>query len=164
MKINQRIDAFVKLGSFFAKLSETEEEGFKAVCNQAYLKNNWFTRAYINLAVDAWSRELTEFNLLKWISAYDLEKVSEKKVGVINAGNIPLVGFHDMLSVLISGHNYIAKNSSDDNILLPYLASILIETEPAFKSRVHFVDRLTEFDAVIATGTSVCRIEKQAHQ
>ena len=154
MNIIQRIEAFSKLGSQFDILLETDDEGFRSICTQAYLKNNWFTKENIDLAMRAWSKELTDANLSNWLKEYDLDYIPEKKVGVINAGNIPLVGFHDLLSVLISGHSYFGKNSSDDTLLLPYISSLLIELEPGFKSRVHFVDRLTEFDAVIATGSN----------
>ncbi|CAN5552436.1 acyl-CoA reductase [soil metagenome] len=154
MKIIQRIKAFDKLGSHIDTILKTDNDVYKSICNQAYLKNNWFTKDNIDSALHAWCRELTASRLHKWIDGYDLEKVTERKVGVINAGNIPLVGFHDMLSVLLSGHLYFGKNASDDNLLLPYITTLLMEVEPAFKSRIHFVDRLTEFDAVIATGSN----------
>ena len=70
------------------------------------------------------------------------------------AGNLPLVGFHDFLSVLISGHKLIAKPSSNDALLLPYLAKMLIKIEPGFTDRITFTDKtLPAFDAVIATGS-----------
>jgi hypothetical protein len=72
---------------------------------------------------------------------------------VINAGNIPFVGLHDLLSVLNSGHLYFGKNSSDDKYLLPWIANLLIEIEPELKSRINFIEKLNEIDAVIATGS-----------
>jgi hypothetical protein len=73
---------------------------------------------------------------------------------VVNAGNIPLVGLHDMLCVIASGNNYVGKNASDDQYLLPFVANILFSISPELKSRIEFVDKLVEFDKVIATGSN----------
>ena len=70
------------------------------------------------------------------------------------AGNIPLVGFHDMLSVLLSGHQLHARFSSDDAMLTQYVLNLLVEIEPEFKNRIKVVDRLNDIDAVIATGSN----------
>src|SRR5690606_22901272 len=79
---------------------------------------------------------------------------SPKTVGLILAGNIPLVGFHDFLSVLISGHKALVKTSSNDQQLLPFLAKYLIEVQPSLEKRIEFVEKLENFDAVIATGSN----------
>jgi hypothetical protein len=103
-----------------------------------------------------WSKALQKDTLEEWLVPYNLEdNPNEKNIGVIMAGNIPLVGFHDFLSVLISGHSVLAKLSSNDKTLLPYLAEKLIDIQPEFQSKINFIDqRLTGFDAVIATGSN----------
>src|SRR5690606_22240689 len=84
---------------------------------------------------------------------YQLEPAASKTVGVVMAGNIPLAGFHDFLSVLISGHNLMMKCSSKDTVLPTFLADKLIEIEPRFRSRISIPPQLKHFDAVIATGS-----------
>lgn len=155
MNLQKRIKAMAGLGSQMNSRAEAGDEAFEVLCRQAYLKNNWFTRGNIEQALLAWAGQLTEEKITNWLSEYSIvNETTEKRVGVINAGNIPLVGLHDMVSVLLCGHRYTGKNSSEDNLLLPYFASLLEEIEPGFKERIEFVDRLTEFDAVIATGSN----------
>jgi hypothetical protein len=155
MNLQRRIEALGKLGGRMASAVSVKDEAFEIVYTQAYQKNNWFTRENIERAMISWSALLSENNISGWLNSYQLEKATAgKRVGVINAGNIPLVGLHDMVSVLACGHSYIGKNSSDDSLLLPFITSLLIEIEPAFKSLVRFVDRLSDFDAVIATGSN----------
>ena len=87
-----------------------------------------------------------------WIQSYPEISV-EKKIGVVMAGNIPAVGFHDALCVLITGHQLLAKPSSDDQILINLLLNKLIEIEPAFAKQIQIVERLNDADAYIATGS-----------
>ena len=95
---------------------------------------------------------LSEDQLKVWSSAYELE--GGKRVAIIMAGNIPLVGFHDLLSVLISGHTALVKMSSDDNQLLPIIVEALKTIEPNFADKIYFTeDKMENFDAVIATGS-----------
>ena len=91
--------------------------------------------------------------LKEWTEKYNFENVSPKVVGVIMAGNIPLVGFHDLLSVLISGHFAAVKPSSDDQFLTKIMVDWIVEIEPRFKKNIELRDKLTEIDAVIATGS-----------
>lgn len=155
MNLQKRIKAMAGLGSQMNSRAMAGDEAFEVLCTQAYLKNNWFTRGNIEQALIAWADQLTEEKITIWLSEYSIEnETTEKRVGVINAGNIPLVGLHDLVSVLLCGHRYTGKNSSEDNLLLPYFASLLEEIEPGFKNRIEFVDRLTVFDAVIATGSN----------
>lgn len=167
MSLERRILAFSRLGDAFTKIANIledtstlelpEAEPISIIQRQSSQANPWFDSENIAFAFRAWSKVLTEESLNTWLATYssDTQEIKiEKKIALINAGNIPLVGFHDFLSVLISGHNYIAKNASDDSILLPYVGSILSEIEPAFKERIMFTDRLSNFDAVIATGSN----------
>ncbi len=159
MQLNQRINAFVSLGKFLKKFDqkasrETENE-FESVLRKAEAENGWFTQENILFALKGWGKTLSEDNLQQWVSKYEIEKTEPKTVAIIMAGNIPLVGFHDFLSVLITGNKVVAKLSSNDKTLLPFLAEFLISVEPEFKNYIEFTEgRLENFDAVIATGSN----------
>ena len=97
---------------------------------------------------------MTNENLDKWLSDYDLSQKESKNIALILAGNIPLVGFHDFLSVLLSGHAVLVKTSSNDQHLLPFLAKYIRTIEPEFADKITFAEgKLENFDAVIATGS-----------
>ncbi|MEL4308495.1 acyl-CoA reductase [Joostella sp. CR20] len=165
--IHNRINAFVKLGAFMAQFSTNETpvfeanskeadlyDGFKHQIKLAEEHNSWFTKQNIQFALQNWAEALTESNLKKWLSAYLMEDVTPKNIAIIMAGNIPLVGFHDFLSVLISGHRVTVKQSSNDKHLLPFLAKYLEFVAPSFKDKIVFTEeKLENFDAVIATGS-----------
>ncbi len=151
MNLADRISAFSLLGKL---LSEKKID--QKICKKAEENNRWFTQKNINFSILEISKMLEKENLNKWINNYPkLNKYkTEKNVAVIMAGNIPLVGFHDFLSVLISGHKIIVKLSTKDNILLKEIAKLLIEIEPKFEKKITFTDSiLKNFDAVIATGS-----------
>lgn len=117
--------------------------------------NGWYTEEQVLFALQSWTKALTPDNLDKWLSAYPIDTIAPKTVGLILAGNIPLVGFHDFLSVLITGHRALVKTSSNDQYLLPFLAKYLIAVEPRFAEHIKFTDgKLENFDAVIATGSN----------
>ena len=117
--------------------------------------NGWYTPENVYFSIQSWAKALTEENLNKWLSAYNIQSKETKNVGLILAGNIPLVGFHDFLSVLISGNKVLIKTSSNDQHLLPFLANYLIVIEPEFAKKITFVEgKLENFDAVIATGSN----------
>ncbi|MEX0996660.1 MAG: acyl-CoA reductase [Flavobacteriaceae bacterium] len=167
MTLTERKQAFIKLGEFitqFADKTATKKEDiphndlfFDGMLNQIKLAeehNGWFTRENIQFALKSWSRALTESNLSQWISNYKIENQNPKTVAIIMAGNIPLVGFHDFLSVLMTGHSVLVKQSSKDKQLLPYLAKYLEYTNPGFKGKITFTnEKLDHFDAIIATGS-----------
>jgi hypothetical protein len=147
---NMRIDAFSKLGEKIGSLSMAEKEAlFRTAANE----NAWFTAANVGLAFEGIQRLLDRTSLVRWASAYDLERPIPKSVGVVMAGNIPMVGFHDMLCVLISGHRLRAKLSSQDSVLMKFLIHELCKIEPAIKEFVSIEERLNGVDAVIATGS-----------
>ena len=168
MQLNKRIQAFVALGDFMSQFSNENyikkdnipfnDRFFEAMTEAIQLSksyNGWFTKNNIQFAFKSWVDALNEENLLKWTSKYDLEKVHNHHIAIVLAGNIPLVGFHDLLSVLISGNRVIAKLSSNDKLLLPYLTKYLIAIEPEFESKIVFTEeKLENFDAVIATGSN----------
>jgi|SRR5690554_3956632 len=163
MELKRRINAFVGLGKSIAKLNnhsdlEEVESQLEPIFKKTLAKNGWFTLENIQFALQKWSEALTEESLNQWISKYDFENTTfknEKTVAIIMAGNVPMVGFHDFISVLITGHRVLAKLSSNDNVLIPFLAKKLISLEPEFKNSISFTEgKLTGFDAVIATGSN----------
>ena len=165
---NDKKRCFIELGKFLGQFSEEENvknptvlyndlffEDFQDLIQLSQSHNGWYTRENVYFSIQSWATALTEENLDKWLSAYNLEINEAKNVGLILAGNIPLVGFHDFLSVLISGNNVLIKTSSNDQFLLPFLAKYLIAIEPEFTDKITFVEgKLENFDAVIATGSN----------
>jgi len=168
MDLNSRIEGLSRLGktiqdfvhSYHGKqnFSDPHLHWLKQQVKQAPDKNPWFTIPHILEALGSIGRNLTSENLHQWTGMYpDLprEQASPKQVGVVPAGNIPLVGFHDFLSVLITGNIYYAKLSSKDPILPKALASLLQVIEPRFSEQIVFEDQqLRNFDAIIATGSN----------
>jgi hypothetical protein len=150
MDQERRIQAFVKLGNWIKNITP---DIFDVWAAQAGASNNWFTKENVRTALDGLALMLVEENLNQWISAYKTKSNSSRKVGVVMAGNIPFVGFHDMLCVLVSGHILYAKVSTQDTALIKNISKVLIEIEPRFADRIIFADRLNNIDAVIATGS-----------
>lgn len=159
----QTMAAFVKLGNYLTNFCENyysgdgnSDDGLLQTIYRAEQQNGWFTRENILFSLQQWGEALTEENLSEWLSNYDIQPVAAPKtIGIVMAGNIPLVGFHDFICVLLSGNKVLAKLSSNDKILLPFLTKILIETEPALRDSITFVEgKMEEFDAVIATGSN----------
>ncbi len=167
LSLDLRINAFVELGKVMGQAAESysnQETDFANLypelsysLQSAYQHNKWFTPSNIAFALHAWKEALTEKAITKWTDAYKpgIQNTKPKRVAVIMAGNIPLVGFHDFLCTLISGHIFIGKLSSDDKILLPAIADVLCKIEPLFKEKVQFTEgTLKNFDAIIATGSN----------
>ena len=128
---------------------------FLALIQLSQSHNGWYTPENVYFALESWAKALTKENLSQWLSNYNFDDVTPKTVGLVLAGNIPLVGFHDFISVLLSGHNVQVKTSSNDQNLLPFLANYLTSIEPALLNCIHFSEgKLTDFDAVIATGSN----------
>ncbi|AKD03515.1 acyl-CoA reductase [Pontibacter korlensis] len=150
MTLENRIEAFVELGKQLQNLTPEERQ---ALAFSAASRNPWFTEENVTCALSGIVTMLQEQYLREWLYPYHLKQVTPKKVGVVMAGNIPMVGFHDFLAVLISGHHLLAKLSSSDDILVKRLANMLIGIEPAFGSHIEFVELLKEADAIIATGS-----------
>ncbi|WP_411895027.1 acyl-CoA reductase [Winogradskyella sp. A2] len=168
MDLQQRINAFAKLGTFlsqfknqdFKKDDQIEAndmffDGFKHQIKIAEENNGWFTKENIVYAIENWSKALTISNINTWLEKYNFNNVNEQTIAIIMAGNIPLVGFHDFICVLLSGHNVLVKQSSNDKHLLPFIAKYLETVQPKFKGKIKFTeDKLEEFDTVIATGSN----------
>jgi hypothetical protein len=174
LRLAERIDAFARLGeSLKSGLHETDlktlspdspaEMLFQSarlvdLVSVASAENPWFTPYAIYHALTDTCRMLERDHLLEWTRRYDeaaLEKPSPKNIGTILAGNIPLAGFHDFLSILTSGHHFTGKISGKDGRLLPFLADSLVSIQPAFSKRFSFVEgKLGQIDAIIATGSN----------
>ena len=155
MNLKERIQAFSKLGSYF---SNGLDDDLIQKLKEAEIRNPWFTIENQKQALNTWGEQLTNENLNAWLLPYYLtDSKKAKNVLIIMAGNIPLVGFHDLLSVFVSGNNAIIKLSSDDNVLLPFIIKKLIEINPEFAQKIQFVEEIKnkKMDAVIATGSDV---------
>ena len=155
--IQNRIEAFSKLGDFLSQFStkgiEKKEnipfnelffDGLKHQIKLAQENNSWFTKDNILNSLESWSKSLNYNNLNNFTNSVNLNIINPKTVAIVMAGNIPLVGFHDFLSVLISGHSVLVKQSSSDKHLLPFLAKYLECTEESFKGKV-FIERSTKY-------------------
>lgn len=149
MKIEERIHALSALGKLIEQLSEEE---FQSLAEEVRRENPWFTENNVRMAVSGVSKFLVQKKLEEWISPYSFNNTS-KKVALIMAGNIPMVGFHDLLCVLISGHQAMIKLSSKDSVLIKFFVHKLITIEPQLENKIEFAERLKNFDAVIATGS-----------
>jgi hypothetical protein len=150
MNSEDRIEAFEKLGKYIHAIDEVE---FQEIAQRAKNENPWFTPESLRQAFKGLTKYLDKSNLEKWLARYNLTSQKPKVVAVVMAGNIPLVGFHDLLSVLISGHMIQIKPSSKDTFLLTYFLKKLVEIEPRFESFITITERLRDFNAVIATGS-----------
>jgi len=135
--------------------SESVHE-LKEILIKAEQQNAWFTHDNLIFTLNWWGELLTKGNLENWIKNYALiQGKAPKTIGVVMAGNIPLVGFHDFLSVLLTGNRVLAKLSSNDTVLLPFFANYLVQQEPKLADSIQFVESTFDyFDAVIATGSN----------
>lgn len=158
--IDKRINSLAMLGDWLDKeirrLGSGQKSELSGSINQASVENGWFTPEEILRSLQGINGWLNQDQLTKWANQYFLtEPATVKRVAVVMAGNLPLVNFHDFVAVLLTGHRFIGKLSSQDKVLLPALADKLIELEPAWKDYISFIqDKLSGFDAVIATGSN----------
>lgn len=166
MNKEQIITAFDGLGKILLAVGNQEEwtgyelgvtsdeyEKLQALVKRQFHLNGWFTEDAVLHVFKGWGEQLTIENLNTFISNYTFED-SPKKVGVIMAGNIPLVGFHDFLCVLLSGNSVVIKLSSDDKTLLPALIALLKNFAPELGDRITVSEaKLGDVDAIIATGS-----------
>lgn len=159
MKMKDRIIVFSELGSILQQYLKGESTPYTSLLDSAVVKsyevNPWFTPEFIRQAIRGVSLFLKTEVLTGWVSQYPRID-EEKKVACILAGNIPMVGFHDMLCVLISGHYFIGKLSNKDAYLLPAISRILSHIDEGFEEKVYFTNDLqgVVYDAVIATGST----------
>jgi hypothetical protein len=161
MKLKERIESFSELGKILRDSIEGIATGYSSeledlINNQQY-NNPWFTPDNVRMAIKAIADELTCENLEKWTSSYPAlnSRRDSINVGIVMAGNIPLAGFHDFLSVLMADHSVTAKTSSKDQQLIVFISKVLCKINPEFSNRITFPGGLLKgFDAVIATGSN----------
>lgn len=169
MTLETRINIFSELGNFLRLLSnenpdlsdfnESNKKLFETLSekiSETVHHNGWFTKENVLFALNQWGNVLTTENLKEWLGNYEFSNIqTNKNIGIVMAGNVPLVGFHDFLCVLLSGHKAQAKLSSNDHFLLPILATFLTNQNTDFSDRISFSEgKLENFDAVIATGSN----------
>jgi len=153
MTLQDRINIISELGLYLRK--NFLEDHFDSI-KIATVKNPWFTVKSITNAVLSISDMVEKDMLNAWLNPYTIKEPSvPKNVLIIMAGNIPLVGFHDLLSVIIMGHNPVIKLSSNDNVLMPLIINIFLDLSPSNYNQIKFINEVKgrSFDAVIATGT-----------
>lgn len=160
MTQEERIDAFVvlgeKLGEYLKRTNSSSVVCIRKAFEEAYFQNNWFIREFLRESIVGICQMLKREQLVSWISAYPSGNREGGVVACVMAGNIPLVGFHDMLCVLLSGHKFVGKMSHKDTRLLPMLKDLLCGINSYFEKNIVLVDSLkgVEYDAVIATGSN----------
>lgn len=155
MSVESRIAAICELGRFFRAVAgrETEVSDFNPKLKQAEIHNPWFTPDNLNYCFGQWGNLLTEENIKNWLSKYKWSS-SPKTVGIIMAGNLPLVGLHDLISVLLAGHIALVKTSSKDDVLMSAVIDFLKEKDRDLKDSVRKVEKLEDYQSVIATGSN----------
>ena len=167
MKTNDRIELLSRLGCVLLDISnekdwnstsnglpETLYSQFLATIDRVHIYNGWFTKTNVQKSLKGIAGWLTSYKLNNWVSEYpNIANNSSKTVGVIMAGNIPLVGFHDFISIFISGHKTMAKLSSEDQHLFPVVIEVMASFNPEIKHWVEITERLGGFEAIIATGS-----------
>jgi hypothetical protein len=144
------VEIFSELGARLARFGS--DEASRSVVARAVAENEWFSVSDIRYAVEAIRREMLDAEKVEqWLSHYPLVTSGEaKRVAIIMAGNIPLVGFFDLMCVLASGHIPFVKPSSKDGVLERYVEQLLLDIEPSL--RIEKYAEGAEYDAVIATG------------
>lgn len=162
MQIQRKVEILNQLGELFRQALQTDDLGnnqtngavdqLSEAINIAHHHNGWFSPDSVKQAYQAWGNSLQKKNVEAWLKAYDLGG-EKQKVGVIMAGNIPLVGLHDALCVLLNEDELHAKLSSKDRLLMQIVLDALIAIAPEWKDNIKVVEKLNEIDLLIATGS-----------
>jgi hypothetical protein len=153
MNIKERINLLVKLGEYFVMNDET----LRSVKEKASLQNPWFSIEFIDLALKNITGNFLQRSLLEdWMKQYDIKDnpSPQKKVGIVMAGNIPLVGFHDLLCVFVSRHKAVVKASSKDDVLIKHAVQKLADWNKDVDHYITFAENIKGCDAYIATGSN----------
>ena len=154
MNLQTRINSFFLLGTRLQMNTDPALIDAKAL---AYNQNSWFLPEFIEQSINQITQQFLRLEILsEWVKLYPsiANAFTNKKVGIVMAGNIPLVGFHDFLSTLIAGHDAIIKPSSKDKVLIEYVVKTMIEIEPQWIDHIFIQDHLKDCDAYIATGSN----------
>ena len=153
MNLQHRIDLLVQLGQYIL----ADNENWLEVKEKASYENGWFTPMFVTTATQNIATEFLQKEVLEnWTKEYSIESkiANPQKVGIVMAGNIPLVGFHDFLCVFISGNIAVMKSSSKDNVLIKHLVEKIIEWDEDAANYLQFAEMLKDCDAYIATGSN----------
>ena len=153
MNLQYRIDLLLRLGGYIL----SDEAGWQDVKDEAGHRNSWFIPAFVDLATQNIADLFLQKTILTgWVAKYNVpaENKKPKTIGVVMAGNIPLAGFHDFMTVFLTGHKIAIKLSSKDDTILKHLIAKLIEWEPLLKDYIFIADMLKGCDAYIATGSN----------
>ncbi len=161
------VKTFSILGAFLRQFSNKEKDpkldllneqcfdSFQNAIEKVHVFNPWFIKEFVVNAIHSLGCILKEEELAAWISKYSCQNSSPSRIAVILAGNIPLVGFHDMICVLLSGNIFIGKLSSKDDILIKEIKNVLEKIDPSMAERIILTgNTVKEFDAIIATGSN----------
>ncbi|MFM1840108.1 MAG: hypothetical protein RIR47_157 [Bacteroidota bacterium] len=154
MEIQARIVGFVALGQ---QLMRQNNPALEEVKQRAQTENAWFLPSFIDASMKQISQQfLQEPALMEWSSMYpNISKTfTQQKIGIVMAGNIPMVGFHDLLSTLMAGHIAVVKLSSKDKVLMEYIIQSLKTIDPLWEDQIIIQDQLKNCDAYIATGSN----------
>ncbi|MBN2892071.1 MAG: hypothetical protein JXL97_09405 [Bacteroidales bacterium] len=168
MTLNERVLAFAKLADFMlATANEDIDNIDRNLINEYHslneliktlkIYNPWFIEPFVRNQLKSLALVMTKEKIDSWILPYaeKIDNITSKRVGVIMAGNIALVGFHDFVSVLLAGHHFVGKISSKDEHLPKKIAEILVKIEPKFSDKITFLSgKLENYNAVIATGSN----------
>ena len=168
--LDKKITCLVQIGKIFKSIcnesdwpgysmgiNELEYNKFRSLLHSVKSHNGWFTQEMILFCFEGWGDLLIEPKILKWIRKYFLEPklVTPKTVAIICAGNVPMVGFHDIISGYLSGHKLLVKLSTDDNVLIPAVVDLMKKFDENLATQIIFENnKLSKFDAVIATGSN----------
>ena len=155
MNVNSRIEIIARLGELL------RTEAWENSISESIANNPWFNKKWIDLSISSWAQALTSSNISKWIARYPTLSTPTLplKVQIVMAGNLPLVGLHDLLCIFLSGHKAVAKLSSKDKVLMLALVNKLKEEFPDLKDYIELSDALSqESDAIIATGTDSTKL------
>lgn len=155
LTLAQRIDLLSSLGKYILEFDEAVE----GLIEYAYLKNKWFTHDNTRRALSAIADVFLNKDVLEnFVANYSITEAPKKSIGLILAGNIPAVGFHDVLCCFLSGHKSVIKLSDKDASLMPFLIKKLISDNATAGEYFEFVDRLKDIDGVIATGSNTSSV------
>jgi hypothetical protein len=150
------LQARINLMGWLATYLKNNDTEWQEIKQKAYQKNGWFTPGFIDIACAKIVSHFLDQKLLeKWVAHYHIDdNVEPRNVGIVMAGNIPLVGFHDFLAVFISGHRQTIKLSSKDDVLLKHIVTKMTEVNSETADHIAFEEMLKGCDAYIATGSN----------
>jgi hypothetical protein len=140
---------------FQSGVDQREFDNFKSSTEKAESNNAWFSRKMIRLSMESWAKNLSEDNIDKWMSKYDVPSSINKNVLIICAGNLPLVGFHDIVCCILLNINAQVKLSKNDNVLIPAILNVLYLFDSELQDRIKICNEKPDnYNYVIATGSN----------